>query len=68
MASGFSYDSDQGRATCAAISALMTGVAYETSAEMANELGAFPGYDTNRDSMLRVIGNHRLAPRPGRWL
>ncbi|MEE1569414.1 MAG: vitamin B12-dependent ribonucleotide reductase, partial [Alphaproteobacteria bacterium] len=37
MASGFSYDSDQGRATCAAISALMTGVAYETSAEMANE-------------------------------
>ena len=61
MASGFSYDSDQGRATCAAISALMTGVAYETSAEMANELGAFPGYDTNRDSMLRVIGNHRLA-------
>ena len=61
MASGFSYDSDQGRATYAAISALMTGVAYETSAEMANELGAFPGYDTNRDSMLRVIGNHRLA-------
>ena len=61
MASGFSYDSDQGRATCAAISALMTGVAYETSAEMASELGAFPGYDTNRDSMLRVIGNHRLA-------
>ncbi len=61
MASGFSYDSDEGRATCAAISALMTGVAYETSAEIAGEMGAFPGYGENRDSMLRVVNNHRMA-------
>ncbi|RDD61748.1 vitamin B12-dependent ribonucleotide reductase [Ferruginivarius sediminum] len=61
MAQGLSYDSDEGRAVCGAISALMTGVAYATSAEMAGELGAFPGYDANRDEMLRVIRNHRRA-------
>jgi len=61
MAAGLSYDSDQGRALCAAITAVMTGVAYATSAEMAGELGAFPGYDKNRDAMLRVIRNHRRA-------
>jgi ribonucleoside-diphosphate reductase alpha chain len=61
MASGLSYDSDEGRALCGAITALMTGVAYETSAEMAEELGPFPGYAKNRDPMLRVIRNHRTA-------
>ena len=61
MAMGLSYDSDDGRALCAAITALMTGVAYATSAEMAAELGAFPGYGKNRESMLRVIRNHRRA-------
>ena len=61
MASGLSYDSDEGRAICAAVSALMTGVAYETSAEMAEELGAFPGYADNSQHMLRVIRNHRRA-------
>jgi ribonucleoside-diphosphate reductase alpha chain len=61
MATGYSYDSVEGRAICGAISALMTGVAYATSAEMAEELGAFPGYDSNRASMLRVIRNHRRA-------
>ena len=61
MANGISYDSDAGRALCGAISALMTGVSYATSAEMAQELGAFPGYDDNRDAMLRVIRNHRRA-------
>ncbi len=61
MARGLSYDCDQGRAVCAALSAILTGVAYATSAEMANELGPFPGYDANRDDMLRVIRNHRLA-------
>jgi ribonucleoside-diphosphate reductase alpha chain len=61
MASGLPYDSDAGRATCAAITALMTGVAYETSADMAEELGAFPGYYDNANSMLRVIRNHRRA-------
>ena len=61
MASGHSYDSDEGRAICGAITAIMTGVAYTTSAEMAEELGAFPRYDENREEMLRVIANHRLA-------
>src|SRR5690606_14168753 len=61
MASGIPYDSATGRATCGAISALMTGVAYATSAEMAEQLGAFPGYRKNRDAMLRVILNHRRA-------
>ena len=61
MAAGLSYDSDGGRAMCGAISAIMTGVAYATSAEMAKELGPFPGYGPNRDHMLRVIRNHRRA-------
>ena len=61
MAMGLPYDSAQGRAICGAISAIMTGVSYATSAEMAEELGAFPGYATNRPAMLRVIRNHRRA-------
>lgn len=61
MSSSLSYDSDGGRALCGAISALMTGVSYATSAEMASELGAFVGYEKNKDSMLRVIRNHRKA-------
>jgi len=61
MAMGLSYDSDEGRAICGAISAVMTGVSYATSAEMASELGPFPGYEPNREHMLRVIRNHRRA-------
>ena len=61
MAQGLSYNSDEGRALCGAISAVMTGVAYKTSAEMASELGAFPGYKKNSKDMLRVIRNHRNA-------
>jgi len=61
MASGISYDSDEGRAICGAISAIMTGTAYATSAEMAGELGPFPGYLDNASDMLRVIRNHRRA-------
>ena len=61
MSSGYSYDSDEGRALCGALTAIVTGVAYATSAEMAGELGAFPGYEKNRDAMLRVIRNHRRA-------
>jgi ribonucleoside-diphosphate reductase alpha chain len=61
MASGIPYDSERGRTICASISALMTGVAYATSAEMAAEMGAFPRYEDNADSMLRVIRNHRRA-------
>jgi ribonucleoside-diphosphate reductase alpha chain len=61
MASGIAYDSDEGRAICAALTAIMTGVAYATSAEMAGELGTFPGYAKNREHMLRVMRNHRRA-------
>lgn len=63
MSMGLSYDSAQGRAMCAALTALMTGVAYATSAEMAAEIGPFPGYARNADQMLRVIRNHRAAAR-----
>ncbi|MBM3564837.1 MAG: vitamin B12-dependent ribonucleotide reductase [Alphaproteobacteria bacterium] len=61
MAAGIPYDSPEGRAICAAISAVMTGVSYATSAEMAGEMGAFPGFEPNREAMLRVIRNHRRA-------
>jgi len=61
MASGTPYDSRRGRALCGAISAIMSGVAYATSAEMAKELGAFRGYRRNAAAMLRVIRNHRRA-------
>ncbi|MHA1151986.1 MAG: TSCPD domain-containing protein, partial [Alphaproteobacteria bacterium] len=61
MAHGLSYDSEQGRAYCGALTAIMTGVAYATSAEMAAELGAFPGYAENAEAMGRVIRNHRYA-------
>ncbi len=61
MRMGIPYDSDKGRSICGAITAIMTGESYATSAEMARELGPFPGYEENRDHMLRVIGNHRRA-------
>ncbi|WP_119677963.1 vitamin B12-dependent ribonucleotide reductase [Indioceanicola profundi] len=61
MAAGIAYDSEEGRAICGAISAIMTGIAYATSAEMAKELGPFPGYAKNAEHMLRVIRNHRRA-------
>ncbi|MEX4008253.1 vitamin B12-dependent ribonucleotide reductase [Neoaquamicrobium sediminum] len=61
MTSGIPYDSDEGRGICAALTALMTGVAYATSAEMASELGAFPEYPANALHMLRVMRNHRRA-------
>ena len=61
MTLGHSYDSKEGRAICGALSAVMTGVSYATSAEMASELGAFPGFEPNREHMLRVMRNHRRA-------
>ena len=61
MNMGYGYDSDEGRALCGALTAIMTGVSYATSAEMASELGTFPGYANNADHMLRVIRNHRRA-------
>ena len=61
MVLGIPYDSRRGRALAGAMSSLLTGASYAASAEMAEELGPFPGYPENRDAMLRVIRNHRRA-------
>ncbi|MEP0773008.1 MAG: vitamin B12-dependent ribonucleotide reductase [Acidobacteriota bacterium] len=61
MAEGLPYDSPEGRAYAAAITALMCGQAYLQSARLAEALGPFPGYPPNRDSMVEVIGMHRDA-------
>ena len=61
MSCGIAYDSDEGRAICGALSAIMTGRAYATSAEIAAKLGAFPGHAPNAKAMLRVIRNHKRA-------
>ncbi|SFU47133.1 ribonucleoside-diphosphate reductase class II [Pontibacter akesuensis] len=61
MVQGLPYDSPEARSTAAAITALMTGTAYKTSAEMAAALGAFPKYAQNKTAMLRVLRNHRYA-------
>ncbi|MBH0193552.1 MAG: vitamin B12-dependent ribonucleotide reductase, partial [Nitrospira sp.] len=61
MRQGIPYDSPKALAICGALTAIMTGESYGTSAEMAAELWPFPGYATNRESMLRVIRNHRRA-------
>jgi len=61
MTSGIPYDSDAGRAIGGALTAIMTGISYATSAEMAEKLGPFPGYKKNREHMLRVMRNHRRA-------
>jgi ribonucleoside-diphosphate reductase alpha chain len=61
MIMGIPYDSEEARGIAAAITAIMTGIAYGTSAEMAGVMGAFPRYEENREQMLRVMRNHRLA-------
>ncbi|GJD52271.1 hypothetical protein OPKNFCMD_5034 [Methylobacterium crusticola] len=61
MTMGLPYDSREGRALAGSLTAIMTGVSYATSAEMAAELGPFPAYEENADAMLRVIRNHRRA-------
>jgi ribonucleoside-diphosphate reductase alpha chain len=61
MAQGVAYDSDEGRAWAGAITALMTGHCYATSARMAARLGPFDAYGENREPMLRVINKHRDA-------
>ncbi|HEV7331925.1 MAG TPA: vitamin B12-dependent ribonucleotide reductase [Flavisolibacter sp.] len=61
MVSGIPYDSEKARAIAGSITAIMTGIAYKTSAEMAEVLGAFPRYEENKTHMLRVMRNHRLA-------
>jgi len=61
MVSGIPYDSEEARGIAGAISAIMTGIAYKTSAEMASFLGAFARYEENKADMLRVMRNHRAA-------
>ncbi len=61
MVMGIPYDSEEARAWGGAISAIMTGVAYKTSAEMAQVQGAFSKYEENKTHMLRVMRNHRAA-------
>ena len=61
MALGLPYDSDAGRAWAAAITALMTGHAYATSARTAGRMGPFAGYGDNEEHMLRVLRMHRAA-------
>ena len=61
MARGLPYDSDEGRAYAAAITALMTGRAYRKSAEIAGRMGPFAGYRPNAAAMLGVIAKHRAS-------
>jgi ribonucleoside-diphosphate reductase alpha chain len=61
MINGIPYDSPEALAICGAITALMTGESYATSAEMARDVKPFPRYKANKDNMLRVIRNHRRA-------
>ena len=61
MVSGIPYDSEEARGIAGAVSAIMTGIAYKTSAEMAEILGPFAKYNENKNDMLRVMRNHRAA-------
>ena len=61
MSEGLAYDSDEGRAWAGAITALMTGHCYATSAKIAKRVGAFDAFAQNRDPMLRVMNKHRDA-------
>jgi ribonucleoside-diphosphate reductase alpha chain len=61
MVSGIPYDSEEGRGIAGAITAIMNGVSYKTSAEMAASLGTFPRYEENKEHMMRVMRNHRAA-------
>ena len=61
MSNGVAYDSPEGRAFCGAVTALMTGQAYATSARIASHTGPFAGFARNREPMLRVMKKHRAA-------
>ena len=65
MRQGIAYDSDEGRAIAGAMTSILTGFSYATSAEIAGVAGPFPKFEENRDSMLRVIRNHRVAAYDG---
>jgi ribonucleoside-diphosphate reductase alpha chain len=61
MAQGLPYDSDEGRAQAAAITAILTGHAYATSAKIARKVGPFAGFHKDREGMLKVLRQHRAA-------
>ncbi|MEO1585218.1 MAG: vitamin B12-dependent ribonucleotide reductase, partial [Planctomycetota bacterium] len=61
MQAGIAYDSDEGRAICSMLTAILTGRSYRQSALLAKEHGAFAGYDADKETMLRVIRNHQRA-------
>ena len=61
MVMGIAYDSEEARAIAGSITAIMTGISYKASAEIASIVGPFPRFEENRESMMRVIRNHRLA-------
>src|SRR5262249_45900883 len=61
MQMAIAYDSPEGFAIAGALTAILGGESYATSAQMAGELGPFPGYKANREHMLRVVRNHRRA-------
>src|SRR5205823_6133453 len=63
MSMALPYDSDQGRDVAGAVTALMCGEAYAQSARVAERMGAFPGYEVNREPMLDVIRMHRDSMR-----
>ncbi len=65
MRQGIAYDSDEGRAIAGGITSILTGFSYATSAEMAATVGPFPRFEENREAMLRVIRNHRVAAYDG---
>jgi ribonucleoside-diphosphate reductase alpha chain len=65
MRQGIAYDSDEGRTIAGAITSVLTGYSYATSAEIAEVVGPFPKFAENRDAMLRVIRNHRVAAYDG---
>ena len=61
MAQGLPYDSDEGRAQAAAITAIMTGHAYATSAKISRKIGPFSGFNKDREGMIKVLKQHRGA-------
>ncbi|MFM2146410.1 MAG: hypothetical protein RL732_1246 [Bacteroidota bacterium] len=61
MVMGIAYDSEEARGIAGALTAIMTGISYKTSAEIASTTGPFPRYEENKDAMMRVMRNHRLA-------
>ncbi|MEM9205284.1 MAG: vitamin B12-dependent ribonucleotide reductase, partial [Pseudomonadota bacterium] len=61
MSNGIAYDSAEAREFCGAVAALLTGLCYQASAELAENVGPFRAFDKNRNAMLRVIRNHRRA-------